>query len=100
MAHPQAASSEGSAGRTAPPAMVAEVKMQGEGDTDIQDIEIGAVTHFRYCVHMQCSTINDTGMAFVCSIYNAHTFTLTYTHMHMYVYHPRSKIIILSSSDT
>ena len=79
MARCRAASSAGSAGRTAPPAMVAEVKMQGEGDTDIQDIEIGAVTHFRYCVHMQCSTIDDTGMAFVRTYTIAHTYTCTYT---------------------
>ena len=85
MARCRAASSAGSAGRTAPVVvMVAEVKMQGEGDTDIQDIEIGAVTHFRYCVHMQCSTIDDTGMAFVRSIYNCtHIHTHLHTHTHV-----------------
>ena len=60
--------------------MVAEVKMQGERDTDSQDIEIGAVTHFRYCVHMQGSTIDDTGMAFVCSIYHTVLQYITQNH--------------------
>lgn len=75
----RAASSEGSTGRTAPPERVAAVKMQEERNTDIQDMEIGAVTHFRYldnlvaartiiCGHMQCCITTDTAMASVCSI--------------------------------
>lgn len=67
MARHRAAICEGSIGRTFPPAVIAKVKKQGEGDTDIEDIEIRAVTHFRYCVYMHCSTTNDTGIYIICA---------------------------------
>ena len=59
----RAASSEGSTGRAAPPAKVAKVKIQGERDTDIQDIEIGAETHFHYMDNLVAVKTNICGHA-------------------------------------